>query len=203
MIVCDKRQNSYAILIDRGVGTVRHPVRLISQSPLQSTIMAASLHKPFINLSLSTRQSLDNKPKIPSRMRLSIPQIDTQGRCMYYGFDVTEEWMIEYAKAEYGRVEYNPDPPPSDFDLLTVCFPMLSNSSGIRTLKYKSVYDQGAHIPPRTNQQTLPLPKPGVHIIAICSSLPGWFERRPHQAQVDKLKEIMGGKEPKWWVAKG
>jgi hypothetical protein len=34
---------------------------------------------------------------------------------MYYGFETTEEWLVEYTKAEYGRRRYVPNPPCSDY----------------------------------------------------------------------------------------
>ncbi|KAF8800410.1 hypothetical protein BYT27DRAFT_7263049 [Phlegmacium glaucopus] len=138
---------------------------------------------------------------LDSRIELAIliPHTNTYGRCMYYGFDVTEEWLIAYAKVENGRRGCYPDPPLSNFDQIFICLPLLSSGTGIRTLRYKPVFDQGAPIPPKSTRQTLPLPIV-THIIAICSSHPKWFQKRPTQQQFDKLKQIMG-KEPQWWVS--
>ena len=122
---------------------------------------------------------------------------------MYFGFETTEEWLIEYAKADFRQRGYNPTPPPSVLFLIAQSLQLLQDHSGIRRMRAKSVFPQSAIIPPppKDNRQTHPLRESGGTVIAICSSSPQWFSNRPSQAQVDVLRRIMGGKEPKWWVS--
>ena len=136
-------------------------------------------------------------------MQLSIPQIQTNGRRLYYGIETTEKWLMEYTKADFRRRSYIPEHPPSALLLMSESLLLLQKHSGVRPLRVKSVLPQGAPIPPRRkgNRQTLPLPDPGEPIVAICSSHPKWFGKRPSQAQVEVLKRLMGGKEPRWWVS--
>jgi hypothetical protein len=174
------------------------------QSPVS---MSNSLTKSFehINLRPSLQLSLHNEPnKGPAPpIQLTIPQLITHGRRMYFGFETTEKWLIEYAKTEFRKRGYTPNPPPSDLLYMSESLQLLQDHSGIHHVRVKSVFPQGTRIPPRPkdNRQTFPLRKSGGTIVAICSSSSSWFPKRPSQAQVDVLKQIMGGKEPKWWVS--
>ncbi|KAF8800411.1 hypothetical protein BYT27DRAFT_7245710 [Phlegmacium glaucopus] len=163
--------------------------------------MADSLHKPFDNLNLSPQSQQPSQKEanmdLDSPMQLALPQTNTHGRSMYYGFEVTDEWLIAYAKAESERRGYYPDPPHNDYDQIYMCLPLLSSSTRIRKLTYKAVFEQGAPILPK-RRQTFPLPKV-TQIVAICSPRPNWFQKRPSQRQFDELKQIMGN-EPQWWV---
>lgn len=122
---------------------------------------------------------------------------------MYYGFETTGAWLIEYAKTEFKNRGYIPDPPHSNLQHTLDSLLLLQEHSGVCSIKIQSVFAQGAPIPPRPkdNRQTFPLQESGGTIVAICSSSPKWFAKRPSQAQVDTLKSIMGGQEPKWWVS--
>jgi hypothetical protein len=162
--------------------------------------MAKLLHKSLDHLNLRPVPH-DKHPDLP--IDLTVPQTNTYGRPMYYGFETTEEWLVEYTKVEYRRRRYVPDPPRSDFLLLCDSLRKLQEKSGVRRVKIKSVFPQGASIrpPPKDNRQIFPLPESGGTIIAICSSRPNWFAKRPTLAQMDVLKQIFGGQEPKWWVS--
>jgi hypothetical protein len=136
-------------------------------------------------------------------MHLAIPQIISHGRRIYFGFETTEEWLIEYSKSEFRKRGYAPNPPPSDLFHMSESLQLLQEHSGIHPVRVKSVFPQGARIPPppKDNRQTLPLRESSGTIVTICSSSPKWFANRPSQAKVDVLKQIMGGEEPKWWIS--
>jgi len=167
----------------------------------------SSLTKYFDNLNIeplpkhSSHNESNKDPEPP--MQLAIPQINTHGRSMYYGFETTGEWLIEYTKSEFKKRGYAPNPPRTDFQHLVDSRLLLQAHSGVRSIRVKSVFPQGATILPRPkdNRQIFPLQESGGTIVAICSSSPNWFAKRPSQAQVDMLKSIMGGQEPKWWVS--
>jgi hypothetical protein len=119
---------------------------------------------------------------------------------MFYGIETTEDWLVNYTKTH--RKDYD----------LPVCISTLLNldhalwllriHSGIHKLRFKTVLPDDAPIPParKGTRQRLPLPKSGAPIISICSSKSRSFQKRPSQAKVDALKQIMGGKEPRWWM---
>lgn len=133
-------------------------------------------------------------------MQLTIPQIETNGRRMFYGIETTEEWLIEYTKT-YRRDQGLPISMSGLLNLSDALL-LLQRHSGVNTLRIKSVLPENAPIPParKGTQQTLPLPQCGKPIISICSSGHRSFQKRPTHAQVDTLKQIMGGNDPKWWV---
>jgi hypothetical protein len=143
--------------------------------------MSNTLAQSFQNLSL-------NNP-IP----LTIPQINTYGRPMYFGIETTEEWLIEYAT----KGGFDPDDPPSTFEYLKEALRMLQANTGLRLIP-KSAFARNQPIPPRNTKVTYPL-KCGANVVAICSNGPTSLARRPSQARVDRLTQIMGG-EPMWWV---
>src|SRR5271155_2014939 len=126
-----------------------------------------------------------------------MPQIITYGRHMYFGIETTEDWLVEYSK----KCGYNPVPPPSDILFVSQSMALLRANSGIHHLRPISVFAQGTHILPRPIKITHPLRECDGVIVAICSDGPTSFAKRPSQAQVDGLKQIMGGKKPKWWVS--
>lgn len=133
-------------------------------------------------------------------MELTIPHYETMGRIMFYGFKTTEDWLIDYAithRATYGiRV--------TEFGILNLqnALYILQRQTGINQLRLKSVLPENTPIPPplEGNRRIGPLPEPGLPIVAVCSSRSTSFHKRPSQAQVDHLKQILGGEEPKWWI---
>lgn len=168
--------------------------------------MAESLQRPFDNLSLRPppQQSSHRRPSNdPARLiELTIPQINTYGRRMYYGFEINKEWVASYSQRECRKRGYSPGSPPAILFDLTVSLRILLEDTGIRKILIKTVYGQGELILPPDAPISWPLPPSGPQIFAICSSRSAWFEKRPTQAQVDKMKQIIG-KEPKWWVYQG
>ena len=133
-------------------------------------------------------------------MHLTIPKTDSHGRHLYYGIETTEEWLMEYAKADFRKRGQVPDRPYSDFMFLCESFQLLQWHTGMRTVSGKTVFRHGVSVPP-LHVETKLLPESRVVIVAICLSGAKWFVNRLTQAQVDKLQQIMGGQEAKWWVS--
>lgn len=155
--------------------------------------MSSSLTKSFSDLNLRSQEH--NRGPI----QLPIPQMDSGGRRLYYGIETTKEWLIEYTKADFRNRGHVPDSPYSDFMYLCQSLQLLQWYSGMRTVSGKTVFRHGVPIPPL--HATGLLPENRVYIVAICSSGSKWFANQPTPAQVDKLQQIMGGQEPKWWVS--
>ena len=185
-------------------GQTQAPARVVYYAYNQSFTMAYSLHQTFNNLSLRPEpqhlsQELNRDPALP--MELTIPKINTYGRRLYYGFHITEEWAMNYGRRESRKRGLDPGPAPTIVFDVTISLKMLKENSGIRKLTYREVFDQGEPITPPVTQPIFPTPESRTQILVICSSRRRWFEGRPTQAQVDKLRHIMG-REPMWWVSK-
>ena len=133
-------------------------------------------------------------------MQLSIPQRETNGRRLFYGIETSEAWLIEYTKTH--RKSHGLSVSMSVILNLSEALQLLQRHSGVHTLRIKTVLPENSPIPParKDAQQSLPRLKCGKPIISLCSSDSRSFQKRPSQVQVDTLKQIMGGKEPKWWV---
>jgi hypothetical protein len=155
--------------------------------------MAHSLHQTFNNLSLrpepqrpshqELNRELNRDPTLP--VQLTIPQINAYGRRLYYGFLITEDWTKNYGQRESRKRGYypDPDPGPTDFFDVSMCLKILSETSGIRTLTFKEVFDQGEPITPLITQPIFPTPESRTQILVLCSSRRRWFEGRPSQAE--------------------
>jgi hypothetical protein len=119
---------------------------------------------------------------------------------LFYGIETTEEWLIAYTKTHWNE----PDLPASNFNVVNLnrAIHLLQRHSGVHTLGIKTVLPQNSPIPPARRGTRLDLPKQkcGIPIITICSSVERSFKSRPAQVKVNVLKQIMGGKEPMWWV---
>ena len=154
------------------------------------------------NLLTKSFDDLNFRPQEHNRgsVQLTIPKIDSHGRRLYYGIETTEEWLMEYAKADFRKRGHAPDRVYSDFMFLCESLRLLQWHSGMHTVSGKTVFRHGVPIPP-LHVQTQLLPKSRVVIVAIYSSGSKWFANQPTRAQVDKLQRIMGGQEAKWWVS--
>jgi hypothetical protein len=166
-----------------------------------SASVSNSLSERFNNLNLGHNEpNTSPAPPIP----LTIPQLITYGRRIYFGIETTEEWLVQYAK----DCGFNPARPTSQIEFLGQGLAWLQAKSGIRSIKPKNVFAQSTRIPPQPTkvtqptEVTYPLSEYPVPIVAICSAGERSFANRPSQAQVDRLKQIMGG-EPMWWVEDG
>jgi hypothetical protein len=133
-------------------------------------------------------------------MQLTIPQIETNGRLLFYGIETSQEWLVNYME------KYK-----NDYDLpdcmclllkLNNAMRLLSLYSGIsyRKLGMRDVLPENTPIPPPPKGfGTLRMQTTNILIITVCSSRPRSFQKRPSRAKMDALKKIMDGKEPRWW----
>ena len=164
-----------------------------------SASMSNLLSERFNNLNLGHNEpNTSPAPPIP----LTIPQLITYGRRIYFGIETTEEWLVQYAK----DCGFNPARPTSQIEFLGHGLAWLQAKSGIRSIQPKTVFAQSTRIPPHPTEVIRPIKiiqRSEVtylrEIVAICSAGERSFANRPSQAQVDRLKQIMGG-EPMWWV---
>ena len=129
-------------------------------------------------------------------MKLALPTgVETQGRVCFYGFAVTMEWLVDYAKLHWNDADQY-----DDLAKASAAIKFLRRSSHINTLEFESALVDST-VPP----ETILTPghrrgEPMVPLIAICSNEKPSYKKRPSQAEVDALSQIIGGKQPRWWV---
>jgi len=73
-------------------------------------------------------------------MQLTIPQIEMHGRRMYYGFEVAEEWLIQYGITENRKRGYTAPLTSTNIFLLGAGLLLLMENTGIRPIRPKSVF---------------------------------------------------------------
>ncbi|KAF8805221.1 hypothetical protein BYT27DRAFT_7169384 [Phlegmacium glaucopus] len=138
-------------------------------------------------------------PAAPTKMQLAYPTLsdvhtDPKGRICFYGYDISQDWLINYAKTHirnHARVHY-------DWALTSKAVDVLIAQTRIRTLDMETALVNptapGDTIIPGSRPE-----EPMVPILAICSNDPESYQRRPSQAQVDQLSHILG-RQPRWWI---
>ena len=114
---------------------------------------------------------------------------------MFYGIETSKEWLADYANStlqSYNR----PTIPKTSFFALYTAVKILRHRLRYKNLDVQTVFT----IDTPVSRRVAPVPPRGRPIVAICSSEHRSFQRRPSQAQVDALQQIMG-KEAKWWIS--
>jgi len=143
----------------------------------------------------SITDTLNQLNAAPStKIQVALPNLNTNGRVCFYGYGVATEWLIDYANKHWkGIEEYD------DLAKASAGLHLLRAHSGIKRLSLESaVKDPKAPIdtvtiPGRIGETRVPL-------VSIFSNEVSSFPRRPSQAKIDRLSEILGGKQPRWWV---
>lgn len=133
-------------------------------------------------------------PASSTKMNLALPNYKTNGCICFYGFDVTTGWLINYARTHWEDAEqYN------DLAQVSTAIKFLRAHSRIKSLVYESALANTAPV----GTILIPGHRPGeqmVPILSIFSNEESEFKRRPSQVEVDRLSQIMGGKQPRWWI---
>jgi len=135
-------------------------------------------------------------------MNISIPRCKTKGQILYYGFKVTEDWLINHTITH--RDTY--DIPFSEFNLINLYHSrsVLRRQTGIKQLSLEQILPENPPVLPPKGMKLIHPPSYGRTMVAVCSSLKNSFRNRPSQAQVDHLKQILGAEEdPKWYIDDG
>ena len=131
------------------------------------------------------------------KIQIALPNLTTDGRVCYYGYDLAVEWLVDYSNTHWRW-----DPAGGGYDVLSKAsgaMQLLRSHSGIRRLELESALLD--HTAP-SNTVTIPGYRPGeirVPIVSIFSDEDPLFKRRPSQEKVDRLLEIIG-KQPRWWI---
>jgi hypothetical protein len=147
-------------------------------------------------LTLMTSLSQINTPTSASEpIVIDIPAQTAHGRTMHYGFGVDQEWL-----AEYGRNLYTEPLPDCDhMSYMTLALDHLKRLTRIKSLKFQPAL-LGSEAPQDTKWIMATSGVKVVLVIAVCSSKRRSFERRPAQAALDHLAQLLGGIQPMWWT---
>jgi len=81
---------------------------------------------PSINIDLLNQVS-DKKMKLP------LPRLETNGRVCFYGFAVTTEWLVDYAKAHWNNADRY-----DDFAKVSATIKLLRRGSHIKALQFEA-----------------------------------------------------------------
>ena len=161
--------------------------------------MSESLSKPSDNLKAmgSHRYLLDHLNQFdaapPRRIQVALPDLNTNGRVCFYGYEISREWLIDYSNEHMERAEECDDSAKVSGALF-----LLRGASGIKKLEYElALPDPKAAISIPTGAR---YQGAVVRLLSIFSNEVSSFPKRPRQEKVDRLSEILGGKQPKWWV---
>ena len=129
----------------------------------------------------------------PRRIQVALPDLNTNGRVCFYGYEISREWLIDYTNKHREGVERY-----DDHAKVSAALFLLRAHSNIKNLEYESALPDpkaATDIPKTAWYQG-----PTVRLLSIFSNEPSSFPKRPRQEKVDRLSEILGGKQPKWWV---
>ncbi|KIM44238.1 hypothetical protein M413DRAFT_25675 [Hebeloma cylindrosporum] len=128
---------------------------------------------------------------------MRLPKLDLhtnpKGRICFYGYDVSLDWLVEYAISNIK----NNDEVDDAAALQTTAARIMRLRTRTKTLGMES-----ALLNPRVPDDTALEYSEGVRmvrIISICTTESESYHKRPTQAQADKLSEIIG-KQPRWWI---
>jgi hypothetical protein len=123
-------------------------------------------------------------------MDLPIPYMNSRGRKLIYAFNVTPEWLVEYANNCW-RHEPNLNIYDSYAKAAAAVF-AIKQRSGIQTLDL----EQGVATPEDHAEGAITMDdRPGelmAPLLSICTSIRGSYRRRPTQVQFDSLVENNG-----------
>jgi hypothetical protein len=79
------------------------------------------------------------------KMKLPLPtHLETNGRVCFYGFAVTTEWLIDYAKAHWNNADQY-----DDFARVSATIKLLRRGSRINTLQFEAALVDPT-VPPKT-----------------------------------------------------
>jgi hypothetical protein len=132
-----------------------------------------------------------------TKMQLPHPthlHADPKGRVCFYGYDILEDWLINYTKTNIkDHAQYD------NLALMSAAVHILKAQMRIRTLDIET-----ALVDPTAPSNTI-IPgqqrgEPMVPILSICTNEPESYRKRPSQVQVDQLSHILGGQQPRWWI---
>jgi len=151
--------------------------------------MSRSLLNSFGDLTINARTS----HSVP--IAIDIPTQTARGRTMHYGVCIDQEWLAEYGRKLYAE----PLPNCDNMSYMTLALDHLKRLTGIKSLKFQPAL-LGSNAPHDTKWIIATSGVKVVLVIAVCSSKRHSFERRPTQAAMDHLTQLLGGKQPMWWT---
>ncbi|KAF9459181.1 hypothetical protein BDZ94DRAFT_1057067 [Collybia nuda] len=133
-----------------------------------------------------------------SLMDLPVPNWITPKRVLYYGFNITENWLLKFTETHWEEHFCGDIEESDDADRMVCGLWIIRRASGFRRIALKSARPNDRAIAEDTFVMNAE-PEIIVPILSMCSTLERSYYKRPTKEQFDRLVEIIG-KEPEWWI---
>lgn len=117
----------------------------------------------------------------------------TKDHRLFYGFAVSSEWLVAYCERNVHRINnYNAENLESTKIYLAIKLLRASSGLGNVTIQVAFCHALGSLELEHWRLRSVP-------VVTVCSSIRSSYERRPSQAQLDKLQSIIQT-APDWYV---
>ncbi|KAI0061453.1 hypothetical protein BV25DRAFT_1826580 [Artomyces pyxidatus] len=133
----------------------------------------------------------------PWRPRFTLPAVPLPPtrRLLFYGYAIPDGWLQEYALKHEHLLQARTHFRRNNANLANFAIRLLVSQTGVSTLTWEYALATKV-LPPdvvvgEDNE---------VNVLAICATDEDSLIDRPSQEQVDKLQQIMGSRQPMWWV---
>ncbi|RDB18510.1 hypothetical protein Hypma_000257 [Hypsizygus marmoreus] len=161
------------------------------------SVLAPSMSKMTINDTPKAVAATAKPTRIP--MTLPVPTMLTPGRRLYFGFDVTQEFLQDYARKYWMDFHtFGCENADGDTLLLTALY-MLRRKTGVRNLIVAMGLPDSTSAARGTVTQGYGKEKDMVPLLAVCSSRLGSYQRRPTQEEFNRLEAAIG-QPAQWWI---
>ncbi|KAI0059551.1 hypothetical protein BV25DRAFT_1051532 [Artomyces pyxidatus] len=123
---------------------------------------------------------------------------DTECLTSFYGYAVTDEWLLDYAIRHEHLRQHQPGVPlrSTYASLMSFGMDLLRRRTGISTLTWEWARPQDG-----MPSDAVVGEDDEVVVLSVVSAEMRLTDRRPTRAQIDKLQAIMGNKKPMWWTS--
>ncbi|RDB18549.1 hypothetical protein Hypma_000261 [Hypsizygus marmoreus] len=132
-------------------------------------------------------------------MRLPVPSILTPGRRLYFGFDVTKDFLPDYAKKYWMDFHTFGYENANEQALSLSGMTMLRWKTGVRNLSFAMGIPDSTSAAHGTETTGYGEEKDMVPLLAVCSSRLGSYEHRPTQEEFVRLEAAVG-RPAQWWI---
>ncbi|KAG2114850.1 hypothetical protein DEU56DRAFT_180378 [Suillus clintonianus] len=190
--------------------------------------MSSRLSKLFEALTITTATSVRRKRLVKRQRRpfklVRPPKMLHINMCIgrpyiqFYGYEATPEFLVRLAEEKCPEALRDRNDRDYEIDAMTQAHMLILARSGILPLFYMTCFKpQDGSVPPVwldafgmrgfnrdhiDEDELIANPIVDVQVLAVCSDIDRSFERRPTQAQMDAITELMGY-APQWWVGYG
>ncbi|KAG6847184.1 hypothetical protein H0H93_009627, partial [Arthromyces matolae] len=138
-------------------------------------------------------RSNDSTGNNDSRKIDTTPPHDNPDHLQFYGFALSENWVLDFAKSRVGVDE-------NDNMLTLMCWAVqqLKHDIGCRLINMQPV-ELDVETPPEATVYEGPTGMKHIMIVSVGAFYPDIWRHRPTYGQVKEMEKLMGSK-PRWWT---